>query len=678
MTELLTMVAGALVVSGLYVTFALGLVLVYRASGVLNFAHGATGAASAYAAFTLLEGGMPYAVAAVAAVVAAGALSVLVFVLFIDRLPSRSHDASGMITLGLVLIFEGVLLGLYGGDAKTLPSGLDGPPFVTIGNYGIGPANALNIGAATLAVGGLWALLYRSPAGLAVRAVSEGRVTASLYGISGARVQALVWGIAGGLVGVAALLITPAYYLTPDFLTTYLIGAVTAVVLGGFERISGVVVGAVLFSLVQAAVATYISTQLAATVSFAVIFVVLVFFPYGLLGSALATVVEPYLPRPRPARRRWAPPAAVERVRAAVERVRAAVEQVRAAVQRVSPRVWRLPRLRDRRWAVAAPLAVAAAMMALGPALTPIQLVLLATVAAQAIAVFGTDVIFGRSGQLSIGQAGFMLLGGYACVLLQTRLQVPFLISLVAATALAAALGALFGLPAARVKGLYLAILTLSLALAVPELIAYFPELTGGIDGIVAPLPEFLASGASRNLNVYLFAVALCAVVAVVMGVVGGSASGRSWLAIRDSERAAAACGVRVTRQRVVAFSFGSALCGLSGALLASMTGYITPSTFGLFDSIYLLAAVVVGGRASVLGGVLGAAFIVGVPYLLSGVEAASSVLLGCALVLVLLVRPNGVASLFRRRVAAPAPAIATIDGGPAAAPAGASVGGGR
>jgi branched-chain amino acid transport system permease protein len=299
-------------------------------------------------------------------------------------------------------------------------------------------------------------------------------------------------------------------------------------------------------------------------------------------------------------------------------------------------------------YSAAGTVAVAGAVLALGTTWTTPNLFLASTIAATMIAVFGMDLLYGYSGQLSIGQSGFMLLGAYASVLGQSRLHAPFLVSLAFAAAVTGVSGAVFGIPATRLKGVYLAVLTIVFALVVPELGEYFSSLTGGEGGIVAPLPSWLGAGVNRNYHIFLFCVGLCALTALAMTALSQSRQGRTWRAIRDNDVAASAVGIRRVRQRVVAFACSSALCGLAGALLASITGYLTVLSFTLWDSIYLLVAVVVGGRASVIGCALGAIFIVGVPYETSGFALAPGILTSLALILVLLFRPQGVQSLFR------------------------------
>jgi ABC-type branched-subunit amino acid transport system permease subunit len=630
MNEFITIVISGLVNASFYIVFGLGLALIYRSSGVLNFAQGAVGSTAAFVAFSMLNNGVAYVIAAPAAIVAGAVLSAGIYLLFVKRLSTASLESVGIMTLGVGLGLQSILLSIYSGNPHALPQLVQSGTLFTVGSYRVQAPALLAVGAAIAVTAILGLGLYRLKIGLAIRAVSEGHITASMFGIDPTATQAIVWGVAGALAGLAALLISPVYNVSPDFMTTYLIVVFATIVIGGFERIAGVVVGAIVFGTIQSLVATYWTTNLTETISFATILGVLVFMPYGIFGSWLPKVPEPHLPRFSAARM----PLRLRRLSRRLDS---------GAVQSSSPM-----NARALTYSVATVVVVALLVLLLGTRLSTPDLFLGATIMATMVAVFGMDILYGYSGQLSIGQSGFMLLGAYASVLAQSRLSSPYLVSLVFAAAVTGVSGAIFGIPATRLKGVYLAVVTIVFALVVPELGEFWSSLTGGEGGIIAPLPAWLGSGVNRNYHIFAFALTICALSALAMTILSHSRQGRTWRAIRDNDQAAAAVGVRRVRQRVAAFAFSSAFCGVAGALLASITGYLTVLTFTLWDSIYLLVAVVVGGRASVLGCALGALFIVGVPYETAGFALAPGIWTSVAVVLVLLFRPQGVQSLFR------------------------------
>ena len=625
MTQLLTIIGAALAAASLYITFGVGFAFVYRVTGVLNFAYGAIASVAAYIAYSLLEDDIPYIWAALIAIVCGVVISALIYLVLVIHIPARSAEAIGILTLGVAIVLQGVLQAIYGGEPLALPAPVRSSALFTIGDYGVNASTLLNAVIAAAVVLALGFVLYRTRLGLRIRAVSEGGVTSSMFGVNPTVVNTIVWAIGGGLGALTAMLVTPVNQLSPSFMTFFLLTAFVAVVLGGFESITGIVIGAVILSLIQSMVATYVTSQLTATVSFVVIVFVLFFLPKGLLGRTLMRVVEPSLPRYR--RYSLHPPGFITRAMASL------------SPHRRSP-------LRSTAAVVAVPVVVGAILILIAPQLTPTAQLLIAMMAAYLIATMGTDIIFGYSGQLSLGQAGFMLVGAYASTIAQQRYDIPFLLALVVSGVLCAVVGFAFGWPASRLSGVYLMVVTLAFALAVPELAAFFDGITGGTNGLVSTVPPWIAGGGARNRNLLVFAVVVAAIVAIAVILVCRSKPGRQWRAVRANETAAAANGVRVSRQKVLAFSVGAGLSGLGGAMVASLTGYLSPESFGLWDSIYLVVAVVIGGRASPLGAAIGAALVVGVPYATSGSSALSGIALGIALILVLLVRPQGIRGL--------------------------------
>lgn len=631
MSEFLTALVSGLVAASFYTTYGLGLAVVYRTTGVLNFAYGAVGSVSAYLTYTFLQHHLPYGIAALLAILAGIVLSLLIQVLLLSQLPTGSAEAAGIATLGVTLLIEGILLLIYGGNALALPPLINSRTLFVIGSYKIQTLTLIDIGVAIVASIALGLFLYRSSSGLKIRAMSEGSQTASMFGINPGSARATVWATAGALASVTAILVTPTYYLTPDFMTTFLVAAFVVVVVGGFERLLGVVIGALIFGILQSIFSTYVTGELSNTISFGIILVVLIFLPYGILGRPLAKVPEASIPRSGGSLMR-----------------RLGLHGRTRAKGADSASDWkaRLAAISDRRVVFAIPVLFVVVALFGGSGLSQSNLLLGSNIAAMYVAVLGTDLIFGYSGQLSIGQSGFMMIGAYVAVLLETKSGMPFIFALIVATVGSGVAGALLGLPVARLKGIYLAVLTLAFALAVPETIAYFASLTSGDNGVGAPVPGWLGSGTDRTEHLYCLVVIVAGLAALLIMGLGRSRWGREWRAVRDSEVAAAASGVNVVTSRVVAFACGSALCGLSGALLATVTGYLSPDSFTLWSSIYLIVAIVVGGRVSTLGALLGTVFIVAVPYESTSIPALSNLLLGALLVLVLLLRPDGLKGL--------------------------------
>lgn len=234
-----------------------------------------------------------------------------------------------------------------------------------------------------------------------------------------------------------------------------------------------------------------------------------------------------------------------------------------------------------------------------------------------AIAGLGLMLLAGFTGLFSLGHAAFLGVGAYTQAVM-TNAGVPFPIALACAAGLSAAVGLVVGLPALRVKGIYLGIATLSFGFIVEEVFARWESVTGGNAGIHIKAPDMfgwkLASG-----EAFYF---LCLVIAIgaTLGILNllRSPTGRAFVAMRDSEISAQSMGITLSVYKSMSFAISAALAGLGGALYAHKMQFISPEQFSVVQSIDLLLMVVVGGLGSVHGAFLGAAFLIGMPQLIS------------------------------------------------------------
>lgn len=285
----------------------------------------------------------------------------------------------------------------------------------------------------------------------------------------------------------------------------------------------------------------------------------------------------------------------------------------------------------------------------------------LAEVAATVIAVAGLTVLIGISGQLSIGNGAFMMVGGYATALLVMHLNWPLYLVIVASGVAGGVAGAVMGVAAARLRGPYLAGATLMLAVALPAVAYQWQSVFGGDQGLnfIVSAPAFL--GASFQLTEWQAWVCCFSalVVLVLLANLMRSRVGRSWRALRDNETAAALAGLNVGRLRVLAFVVSAACAGVGGSLLAMTMLNVTPGAFTLALSIQLLTAVVLGGLGSLAGAVWGGIILVLIPPFLTnfasshGFSSSSAsvpiVGYGLVLIVVMLAFPAGVQGGVRR-----------------------------
>ena len=229
----------------------------------------------------------------------------------------------------------------------------------------------------------------------------------------------------------------------------------------------------------------------------------------------------------------------------------------------------------------------------------------------------GLMLLVGFTGQISLGHAAFLAVGAYTEALLQAR-GLPFFVSLPAAALLSAALGWLLGLPALRLKGIYLAIATLAFNVIVEEVTASWEGLTGGNSGLHLQPIELFGMKLDGDASFYYLCLALTVLSILALMNLLRSPTGRAFVAIRDSEISASCMGVNLATYKTLSFALSAALTGIAGALYAHKVSFISPEQFTLLQSIELVTIVILGGVGSIHGAVLGAAFVIVLPQLIS------------------------------------------------------------
>ena len=307
--------------------------------------------------------------------------------------------------------------------------------------------------------------------------------------------------------------------------------------------------------------------------------------------------------------------------------------------------------MRQRRWLKPAGLAALAAVaLALPFFFGPYRVSQFTLVLIYAIAVLGLNLLVGYSGQISLGHGAFFCLGAYTGAILLDRTSLPHLLTVPAAALVCFAAGLALGLPALRLRGLYLALVTLALAIATPVLIKRFDGLTGGSQGITVDQPAPPSwSGLADDQFLYLLSLAVAAPLFWLAAGMVRRDVGRALIAMRDDETAARTMGVNLATYKTRAFGLSAAYAGVAGALFTFANGFVAPESFTLTVSFAFLAAIVVGGLATVAGALFGALFIVFVPVWSSDVdEALSGVIYGATLIGCMYVFRGGIMGLLR------------------------------
>ena len=242
------------------------------------------------------------------------------------------------------------------------------------------------------------------------------------------------------------------------------------------------------------------------------------------------------------------------------------------------------------------------------------RLFLVSTMIIAAIAVLGLNLLTGFNGQISLGHSAFYAVGAYTAAILMDKLDMPYYATLPIAAVMCFIVGYLFGLPALKLEGHYLALATFALALAVPQILKYkwLEDLTGGVQGIVLSKPE-VPFGLPLNEDQWLYYYCLVVMVFLYWAAANilNSRSGRAMMAIRDQYMAADTMGIDTALYKTVTFGISAAYTGVAGALSASAIAFVAPDSFNFFLSIKFLIGLVVGGVGSLAGSVVGGIFYV-------------------------------------------------------------------
>jgi branched-chain amino acid transport system permease protein len=285
-----------------------------------------------------------------------------------------------------------------------------------------------------------------------------------------------------------------------------------------------------------------------------------------------------------------------------------------------------------------------------------------------AIALLGLNLLIGYNGQISLGHGAFYAIGAYTTAILVTKVGMPYWVTVPISGVLCLVVGFLFGLPALRLEGLYLALPTFALAVATPQLLNYqrVAPLTGGVQGIMFDKPDSPLLPLDQDQWLYFF----CLVVAIPLYIIGWNLlrarTGRAIVAIRDHAMAAGAMGIDNAFYKTATFGVSAMYAGIAGALGAIVTQFVAPDSFPIFLSLSFLVGIVVGGVASIPGAAIGAVFIEFVPNVASAIsDAAPWAVYGVVLIAAMYLMPQGVAGVCRvlgkrletrSRTATPAP----------------------
>jgi len=277
---------------------------------------------------------------------------------------------------------------------------------------------------------------------------------------------------------------------------------------------------------------------------------------------------------------------------------------------------------------------------------------IMATLALTAVAGIGLNVLLGLTGQVSFGHVGFYALGAYAVAVLTVVAKWNFWPALVVAALLAGVMGALLALPALRVRGPYLAMVTIAFGFVVQNVAVEWRSVTGGQNGLMGVPHPALATHALGERGVAIASLLLAALATYVFHLLYASRAGAAMRAVKDSEVAAESIGLAPVRIKTLAFVISAVYAGIAGAFFAALSGFVTPSTFGFSQSILFVLVVIIGGAGSLTGPLVGAAIVVLLPEALAALAEYRLLFFGALLLAVLWLAPEGVTGLVHRLLA--------------------------
>jgi branched-chain amino acid transport system permease protein len=617
---------GAILVGGLlqgsvFAVVALGFALVYRVTGVINLSQGAFCVVGALSMYTLqVTLGWPLPLAALVAVLGTTAFgAVLGGATFVPALSSLPNSSMLMLTAGLLTFIEGVVLVLWGSDPYDLPS-FSGEAPVNILGLRVSSQSFWIVGSAAFVIVALWYLLSRTLLGKQLRACSENPFAARLMGIDVRRMTLLSFSLAAMIGAISGIVVAPIASLQFDSGQYFTIFGFIAVAIGGMGSFLGAVLGGLALGVTQQLAAGYVSSLFSTAFAVVLLLVTLLWRPSGLFGAG-------------PARR----------------------QDVRDE-QRVHLGVRTFRRREIVSWS-----AVAIAVLVALPWVIPATSGLLSSFVITGIVfigVLGLDVLMGYAGQVSLGQAGFMAIGGYTASILAVKYGWSPLAGTAAGLVLSLICALILSLATLRLRGVYLALGTLAFSLLVDSLATGLMDLTGGPSGL-SGIPSFSIGSLSFASPLSMYYLVLVVIIGAIALLLGGmrSSFGRALKAIRNDQTAASALTINVGRYKVAAFAISAALASLSGSLYAFFFHYLAPEMVNTSRSFEMIAMLVVGGEGTLVGPILGVALLTLLPEIFQPFAIYKRLAEGALLVLVFQYLPGGILGTLARWLSHPSEA---------------------
>lgn len=592
-------------VGALYVLSAQGLVLIYRGSGVLNFAQGALAVFGAYWYYELNQHGVPYGWAVAIAILVTALLGALFHLVVLRALRRASAMMRLVATLALLICIQGIATAKYGSELFT-PSSKLPQALVSFGKGVVVTEDRLILLGIACFITLVLYLVYRyTRFGISTSAVAENQLAAAATGLSPNLIATVNWALGSALAAVAGILIAPLTGISVSEMTPIVLAGLAAALLGGFSSFPLTLLGALAIGVVETVLPSY-TKQVGLPAAAPLLLIVIVMVIRG-RSLPLRGFLLDRLPEAGTGRIKW--------------------------------------------------LGLGfgcAAFVALDLSLNATWTDALGVTFAMALILLSIVVLTGYAGQISLGQWILAGVGAFVAGKLVATQGWPFEVALIAGIAGAALVGSVFALLAVRTRGANLAIITFGLGAVIADMVFNNLAWTGGYEGTNVGYQKFFGIDVDSTLHSSRYALLvfiLFVLVALFVANVRRGRFGLRMLAVRTNERAAAALGISVPGTKLFAFSLAAGIAGLGGALFAFQSTIIPYSTiFESALSITLVGYVVIGSVGWLAGSVLGATLASGalgaqiLQQIWPGSVNYTTLISGIALVLIIMTNPDGIA----------------------------------